>query len=63
MEHETWTFNLTEANQHPNRSPKWYKEYVFGEEFGLKDLSPSSIDKLLERFADDPNLLRKVRDI
>ncbi|XP_058443151.1 sphingomyelin phosphodiesterase 1-like [Malaya genurostris] len=51
LDHETWIYNLTEANLHPDRKPKWIKEYSFKELFALDDLSPNSLDALLQRFA------------
>lgn len=63
IDHETWTFNLTEANIHgKEQRPRWFKEYSFRDEFGIKDLSPKSVDDLFERFARDPELLRKYHD-
>ncbi|EDV91427.1 sphingomyelin phosphodiesterase 1 [Drosophila grimshawi] len=58
LEHQTWTFNLTEANLNSNVSPNWYKEYEFRQEF-TTDTSPDGIDKLLEKMAKEPNILRK----
>ncbi|XP_058823057.1 sphingomyelin phosphodiesterase 1-like [Topomyia yanbarensis] len=51
LDHETWFYNLTEANQHPDRNPLWTKEYSFKEQFNLADLSPVSLDGLLQKFA------------
>lgn len=59
VKHETYIFNLTEANLHPDRSPVWFKEYSFAEFYGLKDLSPASLDGLLVKFAENPDLLRE----
>ncbi|KAH8398700.1 hypothetical protein KR215_011862, partial [Drosophila sulfurigaster] len=58
LEHQTWTFNLTEANLKPDESPNWYKEYEFTADF-TSDTSPAGIDKLLVEMAEQPNLLRK----
>ncbi|KAL5285332.1 hypothetical protein ACFFRR_007199 [Megaselia abdita] len=63
LDHETWIFNLTEANIHgADKRPQWYKEYSFKEAFGVQDLSPKSIDELFERFARDPELLMKYHN-
>lgn len=60
LDFETWIYNLTEANLTPDQNPRWFKEYSFKEEYGLKDLSPKSIDGLVKRFATDRELLFKV---
>jgi len=39
----TYAMNLTEANANPERTPVWEEQHDFLEEYGLKDLSPSSI--------------------
>jgi len=58
VDHETWIYNLTEANLKAEKSPNWFKEYTFSEEF-TSDLSPAGLDKLLDSMAENPNLLRK----
>ncbi|XP_055851893.1 sphingomyelin phosphodiesterase isoform X2 [Episyrphus balteatus] len=63
VEQEAWYFNLTEANLKPDESPKWKLEYKMTQEFSMKDLSPASLDELLTKFAESPNLLRKYRKI
>ncbi|XP_068152678.1 sphingomyelin phosphodiesterase 1 [Drosophila tropicalis] len=56
--HYTYIYNLTEANLNPDRDPEWFLEYDFVSAF-TDDLSPAGIDKLLENFADNPELMRK----
>ncbi|XP_055904920.1 sphingomyelin phosphodiesterase-like isoform X2 [Eupeodes corollae] len=63
VEEDAWYFNLTEANMKPEESPKWKLEYRMTEEFGLKDLSPASVDELLTKFAENPSFFRKYRKI
>ncbi|XP_067632981.1 sphingomyelin phosphodiesterase-like isoform X2 [Eurosta solidaginis] len=59
VDSETWIFNLTEANAHgETQTPNWSKEYEFSAEF-TTDLSPEGMDKLLDKMADNPKLLRK----
>ncbi|XP_017480065.1 PREDICTED: sphingomyelin phosphodiesterase-like [Rhagoletis zephyria] len=59
VDHETWIFNLTEANAHgESQTPRWFNEYEFSKEF-TEDLSPAGIDKLLEEMAENPSMLRK----
>ncbi|KAH8280869.1 hypothetical protein KR054_002633 [Drosophila jambulina] len=60
LEHQTYTFNLTDANGKPDEQPDWYLEYEFTKEF-TEDTSPAGIDKLLVEMAEKPDLLRKFR--
>ncbi|BFF93101.1 sphingomyelin phosphodiesterase [Drosophila madeirensis] len=58
LDHRTYIFNLTEANLTPDKQPEWFLEYEFAKEF-TEDTSPAGIDKLLDEFADNPQLMRK----
>jgi hypothetical protein len=59
---ESWIYNLTEANQHPNRSPNWFKLYSFREHFGLEDLSFATMNKLMKAFGHlDESLMKYWR--
>ncbi|XP_065089643.1 sphingomyelin phosphodiesterase 1-like [Ochlerotatus camptorhynchus] len=51
LDQETWIYNLTEANLHPDRKPSWFLEYTFKQHYGLADLSPKSLDTLLQKLA------------
>ncbi|XP_018573184.1 sphingomyelin phosphodiesterase 1-like [Anoplophora glabripennis] len=42
---DTYYFNLTEANKHPNRTPRWLKLYSMKNAYGLNNLSPKDINK------------------
>lgn len=46
IDHETWIFNLTEANADSEKPPRWFKEYSFREAYDVKDLSPASMHDL-----------------
>ncbi|EDV91428.1 sphingomyelin phosphodiesterase 1 [Drosophila grimshawi] len=56
--HRTYIFHLNEANNKPTEEPNWFLEYEFTKEF-TEDLSPAGIDKLLDKFAENPDLMRK----
>lgn len=58
-EFESWIYNLTEANEHPDRNPIWYKHYSFKEDFDLEDLSPASLDGLIQELAVDREKLTR----
>lgn len=57
-DHETWIYNLTEANQGSN-TPRWFKEYSFKQEYNVPNLSPASLDQLTKNFVRDDQLLLK----
>lgn len=50
-----YTFDLEKANEDGN-SPEWFMQHDYLEEYGLKDLSPSSLLDLSERFLTDVDL-------
>lgn len=61
VDHETFIFNLTEANLLPGESPKWFKEYSFRDAFDVTDLSPFTLSKLVNiTMRHDRNALNKV---
>lgn len=61
IDFDTYIFNLTAANLVPDQSPKWFKEYSFREAFGVDDLSPFSINKLVNAtWRNDRKSLYKV---
>jgi len=51
----TYTFDLDLANQEGN-SPEWFMQHDYLTEYGLTDLSPSSLKNLSERFKTDEEL-------
>ncbi|KAI8119618.1 Sphingomyelin phosphodiesterase [Lucilia cuprina] len=56
VDHHTWIFNVTEANElGANGTPRWFKEYQFTE--FTNDLSPAGIDALFEKMAAEPDVL------
>lgn len=54
---ETWIYNLTEANEHPERKPNWVKAYDFRQHYGLDNVSPSELDALLRQLASNEDRL------
>ena len=51
--------NLTEANlRGPDQDPSWSELYRAKEEYGLADLSPSSIETLVQRMLKDEALFQ-----
>lgn len=57
LDYESWTYNLTKANLNLDIGPEWFKLYSFKEQFNLQNLSLSSLDNLMHRFAKDSNIL------
>jgi len=56
LDYITWYTNLTEANANPDRDPLWETLYAARAEYGLSDLSPSSVDAFVNRLATDQAL-------
>ncbi|XP_041971313.1 sphingomyelin phosphodiesterase-like [Aricia agestis] len=52
-----YVYNLTEANLTPNRSPHWFQLYDFKNSFELQDLSPSSMNALVNSMVTDKKYL------
>ena len=51
---------MTAANLYgSSKQPEWFKLCHFSQDF-TDDLSPGGVDKLLEKMAENPELLRKV---
>lgn len=57
IEHETWIYNLTEANLNASSSPKWFREYTFTDAYNVTNLSPASLDELMTSFASNRDLI------
>lgn len=57
IDHETWIYNLTEANLNATISPNWFREYTFTDAYNVTDLSPASLDELMTTFALQPELI------
>ncbi|CAG9854387.1 unnamed protein product [Phyllotreta striolata] len=53
---DTYYFNMTEANLHPDRTPAWAKLYSMKEAYNLPDLSPASFDVFADKLLVDRNL-------
>lgn len=52
--------NLTEANlRGPEQDPVWSELYQAKEEYGLTDLSPSSIESLIQNMLKDEALFQR----
>lgn len=58
-DHETWIYNLTQANERPAANPEWFREYAFREAFDVADLAPATLDALLTRLSGDAALLQR----
>ncbi|XP_043471211.1 sphingomyelin phosphodiesterase 1-like [Leptopilina heterotoma] len=62
-DYETWIYNLTAANETPDRRPDWFKLYSFKEEYNLSDTSPNSLNNwLVEMSKDDKAILKYHRN-
>ena len=52
----TYYMNMTEANLHPDQQPIWTELHDWVGEYGLKDMSPSSILEFTDRLYNDADL-------
>lgn len=41
---ESWIYNLTDANQNEMQKPFWFRQFSLRDAFGLKDLTPATIN-------------------
>ena len=57
LDYDAWHYNLTEANLFPGQRPKWQKTYSFREAYGVTDMSPHTLDGLVQRLGQDRDLL------
>lgn len=62
-DYETWIYNLTAANETPDRRPDWFKLYSFKEEYNLSDTSPDSLNKWLVEMSNKFLHLQKLCQI
>ncbi|ODM96222.1 Sphingomyelin phosphodiesterase [Orchesella cincta] len=51
IDHETWIYNLTDANLNPHLPPRWYKLYQATEAFEIPDMSPESLNNFVQRMS------------
>lgn len=57
LDHETWFFNLTEANLAGEATlPNWQKLYTFTEAYGVDSVFPQEMYSVTLRMIDDPKL-------
>ncbi|XP_076234537.1 sphingomyelin phosphodiesterase [Calliopsis andreniformis] len=58
-DYQNWMYDLGSANQNINKRPKWYKSYSFRNEYGLPNISTTSLNNLLHKVASNETLLNK----
>uniref|UniRef100_A0A1Y1N7Y8 Sphingomyelin phosphodiesterase n=3 Tax=Photinus pyralis TaxID=7054 RepID=A0A1Y1N7Y8_PHOPY len=58
LESEQWTFNLSEANQDPYSSPKWYKLYSFSDIYGFEPFNLPQYQNLIHNMSINEQLLQ-----
>ena len=59
QDYSTWMFNLTAANEVGRaKDPEWFQLYQAKKEYNLTDLSPSSLDELIQRLLVDDGLFQ-----
>nr|XP_055629854.1 sphingomyelin phosphodiesterase-like [Toxorhynchites rutilus septentrionalis] len=60
---ESFYYDLAEANLHPQREPQWKTLYSFSRDFAIVNVSPSSLDSLVHRFAANSSELRRYWEL
>ncbi|XP_031341321.1 sphingomyelin phosphodiesterase-like [Photinus pyralis] len=53
---ESWTYNITEANERSSDTPKWYKLYDFKSAYNVSSLHPQELSRLVERMTKEKSL-------
>lgn len=48
VDYVQYAFNLTAANEMPSKSPDWYKQYSFLNEYNLPKITKDTMGKLFE---------------
>ena len=51
LDSDTWIYNLTEANSHPGRPPRWFRLYRATENYRIPNLLPQSLHTLVRRMS------------
>lgn len=51
IDHETWTYNLEEANSNLPLPPRWYRLYKATEAYGIPDVLPHSLNAFVHRMS------------
>jgi hypothetical protein len=60
LDHETWYYNLTEANlAGPDVLPNWQKLYTFTEAYETPSVLPSDLHDLWQRMATNVTMQRQ----
>lgn len=58
---ESWTYNLTAANQDDTPDPVWYRQSSLREAFNLKDLLPSTLRSFATDLSRNTTAFQQVR--
>ncbi|CAG7726400.1 unnamed protein product [Allacma fusca] len=58
-DHETWVFNLTQANLTPGIPPKWFRLYKAKKLYGLENLSPSQLHSFVMRMSSNETAFKE----
>ena len=57
LDYSTWMFNSTAANAMGSaKEPEWFELYQAKKEYNLTDLSPSSMDELIQQMLTEDHL-------
>ncbi|CAG7722469.1 unnamed protein product [Allacma fusca] len=59
IDHETWIFNLTEANLNPKKPPQWFKLYKATEAYDIPNVFPESLHLFVQKLASNTTIFEK----
>ncbi|XP_063702884.1 sphingomyelin phosphodiesterase-like [Culicoides brevitarsis] len=63
LDYESWSYNLTKANENIEKGPEWFKLYSFKDQFNLENTNLTSLNDLVHQFAADRKLLSKFWEL
>lgn len=63
LDFDVYYTNLTKANLEPNQAPGWSKLYTFKEKWEVPDLSPKSLNNLVDLWTIDQDSLLEVKNM
>jgi len=55
LDHETWIYNLTEANENAHLPPRWFPLYKATQAYGIPNVLPNNLNAFVHRMSSDIN--------
>lgn len=51
--YDQWIYNISEANENKNKSPRWYKLYSFKDAYGVNSMDYEAFHNITENMKND----------